>query len=540
MRIMVYILVFLMSICVSFGDCVAAEIDAADYLQDAKNGNPISQFYLAYGYTYGIWGLEADEKKASYWLQKAIEGEDIDATCLMGSKLLKQSKELLNSDDDEKRKLGLEAYTTGRSLLEEVARLGHPSAFLAISPLFAGEGKYVMALAWILLFQQRMRDFAALVANTEPLKAIFMQKMTEEEIAKAQADADYLDEKLPICLPEDYYIEWPQGIHFCDESEMKKLAAEACKMFRELVKAETDFKPEINFVNRSVFATRLRKEFDGSLALQNRETQNAYDQAVYFALSRIGYYFSTGELYIVPGTIPILFSFAGVEKEKQPSYFKLFIIGEIARKYFADKIKLVSENDENNYEARSIILESLVLFCQLRFCEKLGCDQGLIKSGLFFYHTKFPENTNVLVKETLKPGLRFLNYLQATFSEENLWNVSAYLPQTISEIKRPELIKTLFDQTLTDNVQDLFANAVKQFEAENYHQAKANLRSIFFKEPLHGQARFLLAVINAREKKYTAAWINGSIAKQSLATDQKLISFMKKLKSIAPEFYCEF
>lgn len=540
MRNMACLLVLVLSFCVSFGECFAGEIDAAEYWQDATNGNPISQFYLAYGYTYGVWGLEKDAKEASYWLNKAVEQENLDAKCLMGSKFLKQSKELLNSEDDETRKLGLETYTTGRTLLENAARLGHPTAFMAISPLFAGEGKYVMALAWILFFQQRMHDFAALVENTEPLRAMLMQKMTEEEILKAQADAEYLDQKVPIYLPEDYYIDWPQGERIFNESEIKKLTADGCEMFRELVKVKTVSQPAIKLVNRSDFASRLRGEFAGSPDFQNMP-QKSYDQAVNFALSRIGYYFSTGELLIAPGTISVLFARAGIEKEKFPSYFKLFIIGEIARKYFAEQIKLVSENDKRNYEARRIVLESLIQFCQLRLSEALGCDKNLVKSGLFFYHTKFPENADAMIQKTFKPGLRFLNYLNATFSEEDLWNVGAYLPQTISEIKQPEQIKSLFNQTVaTTDEKGLLANAVKEFEAKNYHQAKAILRSILFSEPLHGQARFILAVINAREKEYSAAWINSSIAKQSLATDQKLTSFIKKLKTIASGYYCEF
>ncbi len=81
---------------------------------------------------------------------------------------------------------------------------------------------------------------------------------------------------------------------------------------------------------------------------------------------------------------------------------------------------------------------------------------------------------------------------------------------------------------------DSLGQALKSFQAGDFNKARDNLRPVISQDPNNPKARFMLAVMAAREKRFDKAWINIEIAKKSDPGNQKILDFIKKLEKVSP------
>lgn len=77
--------------------------------------------------------------------------------------------------------------------------------------------------------------------------------------------------------------------------------------------------------------------------------------------------------------------------------------------------------------------------------------------------------------------------------------------------------------------------AVRAFKSNNISKAKEELELVLERVPTHSDARFLKAVICAREKDFIQAWKNIEIAQKHNPNNPKIQEFIKKLQSVYPK-----
>jgi hypothetical protein len=77
--------------------------------------------------------------------------------------------------------------------------------------------------------------------------------------------------------------------------------------------------------------------------------------------------------------------------------------------------------------------------------------------------------------------------------------------------------------------------ANRNFKRKNYDKAIDELELVFERQPDHGGGRFMRAVIAARLRDYMTAWQNILVAKEKDPENNKITSFIDKLKTVMPE-----
>lgn len=77
--------------------------------------------------------------------------------------------------------------------------------------------------------------------------------------------------------------------------------------------------------------------------------------------------------------------------------------------------------------------------------------------------------------------------------------------------------------------------ANRHFSRKNYPKAIEETELVFEREPANTGARFMRAVIAGRQRDHQTAWYNILIARDRDPQNPKIISFIDKLKTVAPE-----
>ncbi len=85
-----------------------------------------------------------------------------------------------------------------------------------------------------------------------------------------------------------------------------------------------------------------------------------------------------------------------------------------------------------------------------------------------------------------------------------------------------------------DDTKDLMKQAVKFYKKQLFSEANRKLSQIFLRDPYYGQARFLAAIIAAKQKDYPAAWKHATIAQKKSPDNIKIKKFVQKLRKVAP------
>ena len=77
--------------------------------------------------------------------------------------------------------------------------------------------------------------------------------------------------------------------------------------------------------------------------------------------------------------------------------------------------------------------------------------------------------------------------------------------------------------------------ANKHFKKKEYDKAESEISNVLARQPSHGGAHFMKAVISARKKQYNKAWYYILIAKDKDSNQAKISSFISKLSTVLKE-----
>ncbi|OQA07349.1 MAG: hypothetical protein BWY66_01426 [bacterium ADurb.Bin374] len=75
---------------------------------------------------------------------------------------------------------------------------------------------------------------------------------------------------------------------------------------------------------------------------------------------------------------------------------------------------------------------------------------------------------------------------------------------------------------------------LRHFGRNDYPAARDSLRQLLQRQPAHAHARFMMAVMAAREKNFGEAWKHIEIARRVSPGNEKIETFIKRLKEVAP------
>lgn len=77
-------------------------------------------------------------------------------------------------------------------------------------------------------------------------------------------------------------------------------------------------------------------------------------------------------------------------------------------------------------------------------------------------------------------------------------------------------------------------SGLRHFGRNDYPAARDSLRQLLQRQPTHAHARFMMAVMAAREKQFGEAWKHIEIARRVSPGNKKIEAFIKRLQEVAP------
>lgn len=77
--------------------------------------------------------------------------------------------------------------------------------------------------------------------------------------------------------------------------------------------------------------------------------------------------------------------------------------------------------------------------------------------------------------------------------------------------------------------------AKRHFGSKNFDRAKAELEQVLERVPEYPEARFMKAVIAAKEKNFVEAWRNIEVARQGAPDNKKVLEFIERLEKAYPK-----
>ena len=417
------------------------------YLEPAKAGDPVAQFFLGLGYQQGGYDIQQEPALAVRWYQKAVDQGDADAQLCLGMLYLNGVGVATDSAKAEE-------------LISESAKQGHPLAMAVWSRFIRERGKVQLACALLDLAQNRLKAYdMGTSVKFRNLRNKFAQSLSLEEIRQGVFVAAQLRQRYPLYVPKLFTAAFPPGPMAFTKEEAEEYLKEVVPMVERAARRKFKQVPEMVLGSRSEVAQSLKLDLlpqlknlapNASEAEQEEAAEVQSLQSAPFLLGKYG--MMDKKLYILPRNVIPIMKRSGVPDKMILALVKVIIAHELTHalqdQHTGIQKKIMTITDPDALMALNAAMEGHAVFIQDSVGTDLKCDREIIEFGRFFSAGMIDEkNTAKSMTDKVKAarfeqiylgGRRFIDYIHQTYNREYIWEVLENPPTRSSMIAVPE------------------------------------------------------------------------------------------------------
>ncbi|MFZ5951975.1 MAG: tetratricopeptide repeat protein [Candidatus Rifleibacteriota bacterium] len=511
------------------------EFDTARFWKAAEDGDPIAQFYVGFAYYHGINGFETDKEQGRYWLTKSADQGDADAQYYVGMILFNLASQMLQEKKLKGSRDVFGAVDEFSVYFEKSSKQGQPLAFHDMSMVEYINDKPEKQVMYYKILSERLRPYDD---KTAQLYLDNLEKnlpgLNEQQERVTALDAIKLDTELPLQVCKLLTPKVVLDLEFLPQNKAEQILNEAFNYFQSRFPKFLPEKPMVKCISRDELANLYRKQTGFEFGISDRGKIDCI--SISRALMNFGTFsVDDNTIYLVPRSVMGLLKAYQLDTSNADEYVKLFMVEKLAYKWAADNFAASRLKFKPGYVAgllsafQKFVTNLVAIDFKVSFeAVRAGCLSQMAKSD-------DPSESDASdYTNRLEAGIRFFDYICFTYGFEEAFKAIQNSPEGEDVIAEPQKFRISI-ATDSASVEESFKTAVGFFKNQQLTEAKQKLRELFAFQFDHAQARFLHALIAAKEKDFYTAWKNVEFIRKSLSGDQKFKKFVSDLNKAAPE-----